>query len=80
MHHESPSERQARNIYARISAVDVNQDEVSKVMREMGRKGGLKGGQKDGKARMAALKPEERKELAREAANKRWQKPCRPTE
>jgi len=49
-------------------------------MREMGRKGGLKGGQKGGKSRMAALKPEERKELARKAANKRWQKPCRPTE
>jgi hypothetical protein len=56
----------------------VNQDEVSKVMREMGRKGGLKGGQKGGKVRMASLKPEERKELARKAANKRWQKPCRP--
>lgn len=47
-------------------------------MREMGRKGGLKGGHKGGKARMAALKPEERKELARKAANKRWQKPHRP--
>jgi len=49
-------------------------------MREMGRKGGLKGGQKGGKVRMAALKPEERKELARKAADKRWQKPCRPPE
>ncbi len=47
-------------------------------MREMGRKGGLKGGHKGGKARMAALKPEERKELARKAANKRWQKSRRP--
>jgi hypothetical protein len=56
----------------------VNEDEVSKVMREMGRKGGLKGGHKGGKARMAALKPEERKELARKAANKRWQKSRRP--
>jgi len=27
---------------------------------------------------MAALKPEERKELARKAANKRWQKKRRP--
>jgi general stress protein YciG len=58
----------------------VNKDEVSKVMREMGRKGGLKGGRKGGKSRMAALKPEERKELARKAATKRWQKPPRPTE
>lgn len=56
----------------------MKEDEVSKVMREMGRKGGLKGGHKGGKARMAALKPEERKELARNAANKRWQKERRP--
>jgi hypothetical protein len=56
----------------------VNEDEVSRVMREMGRKGGLKGGHKGGKARMAALKPEERKELARKAANKRWQEPRPP--
>jgi hypothetical protein len=56
----------------------VNEDEVSRVMREMGRKGGLKGGHKGGKARMDALKPEERKELARRAANRRWQKSRRP--
>jgi hypothetical protein len=56
----------------------VKEDDVSKVMREMGRKGGLIGGPKGGKARMAALKPEERKELARKAANKRWQNARRP--
>jgi hypothetical protein len=56
----------------------VKEDEVSRVMRAMGRKGGLKGGAKGGKARMAQLKPEERKALARKAANKRWQKARRP--
>lgn len=34
----------------------------------LGRKGGLKGG----KARAAALTPEKRKEIARNAAKKRW--------
>ena len=37
---------------------------VSRVMREMGRKGGKKGG----KARMGALTPKERTELAKKAA------------
>jgi len=36
-------------------------------MREMGRKGGKKGGPKGGKARMEALTPKERQELARKA-------------
>lgn len=35
----------------------------------MGRQGGLKGG----KARAESLTPEERKEIARKAAEKRWQ-------
>jgi hypothetical protein len=47
---------------------------VSKVMREMGRKGGKAAKGKGVKARMAALTPEERKELARKAANARWAK------
>ena len=40
---------------------------VSEVMREMGKKGGKAGGKKGGKARMAALTPEQRSELARKA-------------
>lgn len=47
---------------------------ISKVMREMGKKGGKAGGKKGGKARMAALTPEERKKLARRAINTRWAK------
>jgi hypothetical protein len=39
----------------------------------MGKRGGKKGGPKGGKSRMNALTPEERKELARKAANKRWE-------
>ncbi len=41
-------------------------------MREMGRKGGKAAKGKGVKARMAALSPEERKELARNAAKARW--------
>jgi hypothetical protein len=51
----------------------VKEDTISRVMREMGKRGGKKGGPKGGKARMSALTPEERKELARKAANKRWE-------
>ena len=47
-------------------------DLISKVMREMGRKGGKAAGGKGGKKRMAALTPEQRKELARKAAQARW--------
>lgn len=47
---------------------------ISKVMREMGKKGGKAGGKKGGKARMAALSPEERKKLARRAIKTRWAK------
>jgi len=45
---------------------------VSRVMAEMGRRGGKAGGPKGGKARMAALTPKQRKELARKAARARW--------
>ena len=51
----------------------MKEDIVSRVMREMGKRGGKKGGPKGGKSRMNALTPEERKELARKAANKRWE-------
>jgi hypothetical protein len=43
-------------------------------MREMGKKGGKAGGKKGGKARMAALTPEQRSELARKAVRTRWAK------
>jgi hypothetical protein len=51
----------------------VKEDTISRVMREMGKRGGKKGGPKGGKSRMNLLTPEERKELARKAANKRWE-------
>jgi len=47
---------------------------ISDVMREMGKKGGKAGGKKGGKARMAALTPDQRKELARKAIQTRWSK------
>jgi hypothetical protein len=40
----------------------------------MGKKGGKAGGKKGGKARMAALTPEQRTELARKAVRTRWVK------
>jgi hypothetical protein len=49
-------------------------DLISKVMREMGKKGGKAGGKKGGKARMASLTPEQRKELAKKAIQTRWAK------
>ena len=52
----------------------MRRDLISEVMREMGRKGGKAAGGKGGKKRMAALTPEERKELARKAAHARWAK------
>jgi len=52
----------------------MRRDLVSEVMREMGRKGGKAAKGKGVKARMAALSPEERKELARKAAKARWAK------
>lgn len=52
----------------------MKRDLISKVMREMGKKGGKAGGKKGGKARMAALTPEERKNLARRAIQTRWAK------
>jgi hypothetical protein len=47
---------------------------ILEVMREMGKKGGKAGGKKGGKARMAALTPAQRKELARKAVQTRWAK------
>jgi general stress protein YciG len=52
----------------------MRRDLISEVMREMGRKGGKAAGGKGGKNRMAALTPEQRKELARKAARARWTK------
>lgn len=50
----------------------MRRDLISKVMREMGRKGGKAAGGKGGKTRMAGLTPQERKELATKAARARW--------
>lgn len=50
----------------------MKRDLISKVMREMGKKGGKAGGKKGGKARMASLTPEQRKELAKKAIQTRW--------
>jgi len=50
----------------------MRRDLISEVMREMGKKGGKAAGGKGGRKRMAALSPEERKELARKAAKARW--------
>lgn len=52
----------------------MRRDLISEVMREMGKRGGKAGGKKGGKARMAALTPEQRKELARKAVQMRWAK------
>lgn len=52
----------------------MKRDLISEVMREMGKKGGKAGGKKGGTARMAALTPEERKELAKKAIQARWAK------
>ena len=41
---------------------------------ELGRRGGLKGG----KARASKLTPEQRREIAKKAAAKRWGKPSLP--
>ena len=45
---------------------------ISRVMREMGRRGGQKGGPNGGKARMASMTEEQRTELAKKAAAARW--------
>jgi hypothetical protein len=47
---------------------------ISKVMREVGRKGGKKGGKKGAKMRAEALTPEQRSQIARNAAKTRWSK------
>jgi hypothetical protein len=45
-----------------------SQEDISRIMSHIGRKGGLVGG----KARAASLTPEERKKIARKAAQTRW--------
>jgi hypothetical protein len=52
----------------------MRRDLISEVMREMGKKGGKAAKGKGLKARMAALSPQERKDLARKAAKARWAK------
>ena len=50
----------------------VDRSAISRLMSEMGRRGGLKGG----KARAVSLTKEERSEIARRAAQKRWSEPA----
>jgi len=52
----------------------MRRDLISKVMSKMRRKNGKAAKGKGVKARMAALTPQERKELARKAARARWAK------
>ena len=52
----------------------MRRDLISEVMREMGKKGGKAAKGKGVKARMAALSPQEGKDLARKAAKARWAK------
>lgn len=49
---------------------DKEQDPIKAAAAALGRKGGLKGG----KARAAKLTPEQRQEIAKKAAAKRWKK------
>jgi len=51
-------------------AAEPEKSEISKYLAKIGRKGGLKGG----KARAESLSAERRKEIAEEAAKKRWAK------
>jgi hypothetical protein len=50
--------------------VKLKRSDISRVMAEMGRRGGRVGG----KRRLITLTPEKRKEIAANAANKRWEK------
>jgi hypothetical protein len=50
----------------------MDQDIISKVMREMGRKGGKLGGKKGAEMRAEALTPQRRSQIARKAAKARW--------
>jgi hypothetical protein len=52
-------------------ATEETEDALPEPGKEYARKGGLRGG----KARAAALTPERRRVIAREAAKKRWGKP-----
>jgi hypothetical protein len=61
----------------RILLMDPNL--ISKVMREMGRKGDKKGGKKGAKMRAEALTPEQRSQIARKAAKSRWAKAKKKT-
>jgi hypothetical protein len=60
----------AHSIFAQLSGEEPRllPPEKNAAAVELGRRGGLKGG----KARMGALTEDERKELGRQAAQKRW--------
>jgi hypothetical protein len=68
----SSSQRDANQLAASIVAQATGQAKSKKkdpAAVALGRRGGLKGG----KARAASLTPEQRSEIARKAAAKRWQ-------
>jgi hypothetical protein len=58
-----------RLVTERLEKPSAGQTAVSQYLSTIGRKGGIKGG----KARAEALTAEVRKEIARNAANARWQ-------
>jgi hypothetical protein len=63
-----------RILSIRLESGPMDPDLISRVMREMGRKGGEKGGKRGAKARAERLTPEERTKIARKAARARWAK------
>lgn len=64
----------AKNIVDEATAEDTpeadTRSEISKAAAALGRRGGLKGG----KARAKALSPERRSEIAKKAAQARWER------
>jgi hypothetical protein len=54
-----------------MARTGASNSEISRVMREIGRKGAVKGG----KARMASLSKAERVEMGRKGMKSRWKKP-----
>jgi hypothetical protein len=60
-----------REMTEKLEGPKVTEDEVSRVMAALGRKGGLAGGRK----RAESLSPARRSEIALKAARSRWDKP-----
>lgn len=62
--------RVVQGLIARTEGAEVQEDTLSATRAKAGRQGGLKGGT----ARAAKLTPEQRSEIAKKAAAKRWGK------